>query len=552
MSSETPQDATETQSIEQTASTSNAQSAAPANTASSDGPLNLEKIRAMRQALENAGQPAKPSRPQQNRPRPQEKKQTPQQEPAQAASSEAAPETAAPASSATTEAGEQPAREGGGGRGKRRERDKDRGSNDQNFMVASRIAVPTSRTPLSDDQMQELDAAMQDADLDALMIGDKSLQVGRRLEAGQRYPGKVLKIHADNVFVSLGGPDEGVVPLLQFTDMPQVGQPLECVVRTFDEGEGLYLLAIPGEAVAVDDWSDMESGAVVEAKIESANTGGLECKVGNIRGFIPMSQISEYRVEDASAYVGKTLPCVITEANERRGNLVLSHRAVLERDRQAKKAERMASISVGDMLEGTVRKLMEFGAFVDLGGLDGLIHISQLSWEKVKHPSEVLTEGDKVKVRIEKIDSETGKIGLSYRSMNDHPWNDIDARFPVGAIVKGTVSRIAAFGVFVKIAPGIEGLVHVSEISYKRVSTPSSVVQEGQEVEVKVLSVDREAQRMSLSIKQAQAAPVTESEAKQEPEVEEPVRKPAVSKFKGPLKGGVGSGSSGEQFGLKW
>jgi small subunit ribosomal protein S1 len=229
----------------------------------------------------------------------------------------------------------------------------------------------------------------------------------------------------------------------------------------------------------------------------------------------------------------------------------MSHRAVLERERQAKKAERLASISIGEMLEGTVRKILDFGAFVDLGGLDGLIHISQLSWEKVKHPSEVLKEGDKVKVRIEKIDAETGKIGLSYRSMQDHPWNDIDARFPVGAVVKGTVSRIAAFGVFVKIAPGIEGLVHVSEIAYRRVSTPSSVVQGGQEVEVKVLSVDREAQRISLSIKQAQAAPVTEPETKEE-EVEEPVRKPAVSKHQGPLKGGVGSGSSGEQFGLKW
>ncbi len=549
MSSDSSRPEVESQVISETAGDTSAQTSPKGPTgqpsANQDGPLNLEKIRAMRQALAQSSEKAPPS----DRPRKKPKVHKQNENESNANSSEqlASAESSGQPVSESDESNSDNTRRASKGRN-----DKEASQTDSNRYVAPRIAVPTARTPLSADQMNELESALQDADLDALMIGDKSLQVGRSLEMGQRYPAKVLKIHNDNVFFSLGGPDEGVVPLLQFLDMPQVGQQFDVVVRSFDEAEGLFMLSIPGESVTVEDWSDLESGAVVDAKIESANTGGLECKVGGIRGFIPMSQISEYRVEDASSYVGQTLACVVTEANPRRGNLVLSHRAVLERERQAKKAERMSSISIGDMLEGTVRKITDFGAFVDLGGLDGLIHISQLSWEKVKHPSEVLNEGDKVKVRIEKIDAETGKIGLSYRSMQDHPWVNIDARFPVGAVVKGTVSRIAAFGVFVKVAPGIEGLVHVSEIAHRRISSPSSVVQEGQEVETKVLSVDREAQRMSLSIKQAQAAPAVEENEAKEDVAEEPVRKPAVSKFKGQLKGGIGSGSGGDRFGLKW
>jgi predicted RNA-binding protein with RPS1 domain len=508
------------------------QNAASTVEASATGPLNLERIRAMRQSLEQAQ--ATPDQRRDKKPRPP--KTTPAQD-AEAPSAEATNENtdAATANVSTNEAAssDQPKSKNRDNRkGKRGDREKDQGFVPQ--FVKPRIAIPSTRTPLSDDQNIELEAELANADLDKLLIGDKALQVGRRLEAGQRYQAKIIKIHQDNVFASMGGPDEGVIPLLQFTDMPQVGQIVDCIIRSFDENEGLYLLAMPGEAIAVEDWSDLQNGAIVEVKIESANTGGLECKIGMIRGFIPMSQISEYRIEDASSYIGQTLPCVITEANERRGNLVLSHRAVLERERQAKRAERMAAIQVGDMIDATVRKVMDFGAFVDLGGLDGLIHISQLSWDKVKHPSEVVKEG------------------LSYRSMDDHPWNNIDARFPIGGVVSGTVTRIAAFGVFVKVAPSIEGLVHVSEIAHRKISSPSSVVEEGQEVEVKVLSVDRESQRMSLSMKQAQAAPEVESKSEGEATAEVPAPKPTVAKYRGQLKGGVGTGSGGEAFGLKW
>lgn len=427
-----------------------------------------------------------------------------------------------------------------------------RSNKDSAPAVAAKVPVPTSRRR---DQQEdsELAEALEGADLEHLMIGEKNAgRVGVALEIGNRYQARVIKVHNANVFVSLGGPNEGVVPLLQFLDMPTEGQQIDVMIRSFNAEEGLYELGLPGEAVTANDWADLEEGAIVEAKIESANTGGVECKVGNIRGFIPMSQLSEYRIESAADYIGQKLLCLVTEANQRRGNLVLSHRSVLEREKQEKKQERLATLEIGQLCEGTVRKLMDFGAFVDIGGLDGLIHITQLSWEKIKHPSEVLNEGDKVQVRIEKFDPKTAKISLSYRSLQDDPWSDVEARFPVGSTVKGAVSRLAEFGAFVKISTGIEGLIHISELAHRRVSSVSQVLAEGQEVEVKILTVDQNAQRIGLSLKATQAKPgASQSEVKDEVEPEIVKRDSAVKKFQGPLRGGTGPSHGGDLFGLK-
>lgn len=417
----------------------------------------------------------------------------------------------------------------------------------------SKVEVPNIRSGLPEDLARELDAAITDLDFDKLLVGDASVQIGRRLEDGQRYSGRIIKIHNENVFLSLGGPDQGVVPLLQFNETPKEGDVMDCLIRGFNQEDGLYEVAIPGEAVTVSDWSDLDEGSVVEAKVESANTGGLEALVGSVRGFIPISQIAEYRVETPADFIGQKLLCVVVEANPRRGNLVLSHRALMERDKEAKKKERMASLEVGQIHEGTVRKVLDFGAFVDIGGLDGLIHISQLSWEKIAHPSEVVKEGDKVQVRVEKIDPETGKIGLSYRALQDHPWENIESKFPVGSVMRGTVSRIANFGAFVKMGTGIEGLIHLSELAYRRVSSVGNLLKEGQDVEVKILSADAESQRMSLSLKQAQAKP--DDVGGTEAEVEEVVVEDTKKKSKkptGPLKGGIDRGNGGEQFGLRW
>ena len=278
------------------------------------------------------------------------------------------------------------------------------------------------------------------------------------LEDGTRVHGQVLKIHDDQVFVSLGGPDEGAVPFVQFKEEPVVGAAVEVVVRGLNREDGLYLLALPGGTIEVTDWEDLEEGSVVEATVTGHNTGGLECKVGGVPGFMPISQVTEYRIEDLSEFVGQKFSCLVTEANMRRGNLVLSRRAVLEREREEKRQEQLEKIEAGDELEGTVRSIKDFGAFVDLGGLDGLIHISKLSWDRIKHPSEVLEEGQKVKVKIDKIDKANGKISLSYRDLLDNPWDTAEADFAIGTVHRGTVSRIANFGCFVKLAAGRRGL----------------------------------------------------------------------------------------------
>jgi small subunit ribosomal protein S1 len=315
----------------------------------------------------------------------------------------------------------------------------------------------------------------------------------------------------------------------------------------------LYDLAVPGAALVASKWSDVAEGSLVEARITGANTGGLECEVAGTRGFIPASQVAMYRIENFGDYVGQKLVCVVTESNERRGNLVLSRRAVLEREKEESKKALLAELEPGQMREGIVRKIQDFGAFVDIGGVDGLIHISQLSWERVKHPSEVVAEGQKVRVRIEKIDLESGKIGLSLKNPDEHPWTGIAQKFPVGTTVRGPVSRIAQFGAFVKLAPGVEGLIHISELAHHKVFRVENVVKEGEEVECKVLTVDADAQRIGLSLKATIAKAVKESDkSKDQPEVEEPPRELAVAKRKGPLKGGMGKTSGGEQFGLKW
>jgi predicted RNA-binding protein with RPS1 domain len=418
----------------------------------------------------------------------------------------------------------------------------------------TKVAVPNRRQALSDDIQAELEAELAAADFDSILGGNAGMADRKLpLAEGDRVHAQILKIHGDNVFIALGGPDEGVVPFVQFEKEPVVGSNIEVIIRGINREDGLYILSLPGGAIDVTDWEDLEEGSTVEATVTGSNAGGLECKVGGVKGFIPISQISEYRVEDTSEFVDQRFLCVVTEANMRRGNLVLSRRAVLEREREEKRKQQLAQIEVGHELEGVVRSIKDFGAFVDLGGVDGLIHISKMSWDRVKHPSEVLEVGQKVKVRIDALDKETSKISLSYRDLLENPWDTAEAEFAVGTVHTGTVTRVAPFGCFVKLAVGVEGLVHISELAHHRVSKVDSVVNEGQEVEVKVLSFDRESQKIALSVKAAQQAPVQETAAETVEETPEPLRQPEVKPMhSGPLKGGNNKDTGGERFGLRW
>jgi small subunit ribosomal protein S1 len=399
---------------------------------------------------------------------------------------------------------------------------------------------------------RELESVMAGASMDDLVGTSPAAPAVTPPEVDSRQRATVMKIHGDDVFFSLGGRYEAVASLRQFREPPTVGLQLDVVVSGYNTDDDLYEVTVPGGAVAVQDWSDLVEGTIVEARVTGANTGGLECMVGQVRGFIPASQIDIFRVEQFADYYEKKLLCVVTEANERRRNLVLSHRAVLEREKEEQRKKLLEELQAGDVREGTVTNVRDFGVFVDVGGLEGLIHISQLSWDRIGHPSEVLQVGQKVRVKVEKVDPQTGKIGLSYRDLLDHPWTNIDQRFPEGSLAKGTVTRTAKFGAFVKLAPGVEGLVHISELAHHRVVQVTNVVKEGDEIEVKILSVDPEAQRISLSLKDAHPVPqAEEAEPGAEP-VSEPPPKPSVPPRGEPLKGGTDRSTGGDRFGLHW
>jgi len=417
------------------------------------------------------------------------------------------------------------------------------------------VPVPNRRGPLSAELEAELQAALGDMSIEDVVAGKTApAPSAGRVENETRVRAQVIEVHGDNIFVSLGGKNQGVVSVRNFETPPTIGDILEVTVTGFNAEDDLHEVNVAGGKIVGGDWTNLIEGSVVEAKVTAANTGGLECTVGGARAFIPASQVSLFRTENLADYVDQKLVCVVTESNERRGNLVLSRRAILEREKEESKKKILGELEPGQLREGVVRKIQDFGAFVDLGGVDGLIHISQLSWERVKHPSEILKEGQKIRVRVEKIDTETGKIGLSLKNPEEHPWTGIEQRFPVGTIIRGPVTRLANFGCFVKIAPGVEGMIHISEPAHNRVFAVQNVVKEGQEVEAKILSVDAEAQRIALSMKATIQPPQKENTKKEEaaPAVDEPPRAPIVPKREGNLKGGTKGKSGGEKFGLNW
>ncbi len=423
-------------------------------------------------------------------------------------------------------------------------------SSAENPPPAEKVPVPNLREGLPPEVQSEIEQALGDMPVESLM--EEESQTSESLEPHTRLTGRVVSIHKDTVFFDLGQRNQGIIPLEKLGEPPQIGATFEVIVQRFQPEDGLYELSLPGAAADVGDWSDINVGMVVETRITGTNKGGLECEVNRIRGFIPASQVSLYRVENLEQFVGQTLNCVITEAKQERRNLVLSHRALLEREQQEAREKLLEELAVGQVREGVVRNLQPFGAFVDLGGVDGLIHISQLSWERIKHPSEVLEPGQRVKVRIQKIDAATRKIGLAFRDLLESPWANAEQKYPPGTRCKGTVTKILDFGAFVRLEPGVEGMIHISELAHRRVAKVSDVVQPDQEIEAQVLSVDKEKQRIALSLK-ALEAPPPEAAASETSEPEPDERERARRKKQNSrLQGGVGGQSGGERFGLKW
>ena len=424
-----------------------------------------------------------------------------------------------------------------------------------------RVAVPNLRAALDDDLEEDFEAALAGVVIDDLITASTSARADAPLEPGARLAGTVLSIGTDTAFIDLGERRQGAMKLagLDLELVPSVGDVLQLSVGLRNEDDGLYDVAFANRAVAVEDWSQIQAGMIVEARVTAANKGGLECDVAGLRGFMPASLVSTWRVENLEEMIGQTLESLVTDIVPAARRLVLSRRAVIEKAAAEAKIKLLETLEVGTMLDGTVRSVRDFGAFVDIGeGVEGLVHVSQLSWDRVANPADVLQPGQRVRVVVKKIDRDTGKIGLSARDLVESPWQRAGEKYHVGATVRGVVSRIAQFGAFVKLEPGVEGLVHVSELANRHVRSVGDVVKEGEPVECRVLSIDPDEQRMSLSIKALvapSAAASGDDGADEDSAAEEAPAAPVVKKHSGVLKGGtgrVGSKSAGEKFGLKW
>jgi small subunit ribosomal protein S1 len=361
---------------------------------------------------------------------------------------------------------------------------------------------------------------------------------GAHAAGPSRKKGKVLSIHGPDVFVEVpGGRSQGILPITQFPEgPPKIGSEIEFDIEGYDNNNGLLILTRHGAAVEAD-WSTVAVGQVVEARVTGTNKGGLSVDVNGIRGFLPISQIDIYRVENVEQFVNQKLLCQVTEADRQERNLVVSRRNLLEKEREEMREKLWGQLAEGQTHQGVVRSIKEFGAFVDLGGVDGLLHVSEMSWQRVKDPSTLVQVGQSVQVVILKIDQERRKLSLGMKQLTTSPWDDATAKYPVSAIVSGKVTRLMDFGAFVELEPAIEGLIHISELAPQRVHRVRDIVQAGQDVQVMVLNVDPDQRRISLSLK---AALPKEPEPMEEEEAEEVApAKPARPRTT-PLRGGIG------------
>ncbi len=385
---------------------------------------------------------------------------------------------------------------------------------------------------------QELREAMGDLS-DKEMYGEPARGQRGAPEPGPKK-GKVIRVHGNDVFLDLpGGRSQGVLPVLQFPDgPPAVGTEVEVTIEGYDNANGLLLLSRCGAAV-VADWSTVAPNMTVEARVTAVNKGGLSVEVNGIRGFMPISQIDLYRVENAEQYVNQKLLCLVTEVNPEERNLVVSRRALLEREREEAREKLWKELAEGQVRPGTVRSVKDFGAFVDLGGVDGLLHVSEMSWQRVQDPTTIVQPGQQLRVIVLKIDPERRKVSLGLKQLTASPWDNIQTKYLPGSTVRGTVTRLMDFGAFVELEPAVEGLIHVYELAPQRVRRVSDIVKPGQEVQVLVLNVEPSQRRISLSLKQA-LAKKAEQAAEEEPEEPPAEVKPPRPRTT-PLRGGLGS-----------
>src|SRR6476620_776126 len=343
----------------------------------------------------------------------------------------------------------------------------------------------------------------------------------KNFSVGDLVKGVVTKVEEKQVIVEISDSKlDGIIPISELSSLH-----IEKASDAVAEGDALELevLKVEEEVLVLSkrkvdagkSWEHLvvkfENNETFEAEVKDVVKGGLVVDLG-VRGFVPASLVESHFVEDFSDYKGKTLTFKIIELDKEKNRIILSHKAVQEEEKLKQKQQLLSSLQAGQVLEGTVQRITDFGAFVDIGGMDGLVHISQLSHQHVEKTSDVVEEGQKVQVKVLSVDQENERISLSIKETLPGPWANIAEKTPKGSILDGTVKRIVSYGAFVEVLPGVEGLVHISQISHKHIGTPNEVLSEGDHIKVKVLDVNETEQRLSLSIKELEEKVVEESQ----------------------------------------
>lgn len=414
------------------------------------------------------------------------------------------------------------------------------------------VNVPPESTPLDSQLAAEIDAALASSLSGTAASGatpqapvppsEDELQPGTQLKA------KVQSVTSENVFCDVGYRVPALIPLKQFPQgkHPRVGEEFLVIADRFDPDSGVIQANLPKAIRRTrGNWEELSVGQVVECYVTKTNKGGLEVTVSNLRGFLPASQVEVGFVPSLESYVGQKFPVQITEVNPAKRNLVVSRRALLIEERKQAAANFWQKVEVGQQYRGTVKTIKDYGAFVDLGGVDGFLHVGEMSWTRIKHPSDILQEGQTIDVMILSLDREKQKIGLGMRQLSQNPWHTAAEKYPVGRVVSGRVTRVTDFGAFVELEPGVEGLIHISELDHRRVKRVSDVLTVGQEVQSQVLEVAPDRQRISLSLKALKEKPEEPKDEDRAPSKGEPYER----KRKEPLRGGTGSVTTGGLFG---
>ena len=361
---------------------------------------------------------------------------------------------------------------------------------------------------------QEFNAALQGTPPEDIDWGGSDVAVNEIVQ------GRILRVEGEFVLVDVGYKSEGIIPLSEWEPNeppPQPGQPIKVLIEDIedvyglvDDARGMITLS-KRKAEKIEAWKKvMESvheGDVVTGVVSRKIKGGLLVDIG-VNVFLPASQVDIRRPADIGDYIGRTIQCLVLKIDEARRNIVVSRRALIEAERKEKKEQLLAQLKVGDLRRGVVKNIADFGAFVDLGGIDGLLHITDMSWGRINHPSEMLSIDQEIEVQILHIDYEKEKIALGLKQKSASPWENVEEKYPIGSRHRGTVVNVMSYGAFVKLEEGIEGLVHISEMSWtKRINHPSELVQIDDEVEVIVLAINKEKQEISLGMKQTQENP---------------------------------------------